>query len=196
MTFRHAAAAAALSLLALSACGSAPGPAAPADASPTPASSTAPASNIREPGSNDLAAENSAEGARAFLFHYFDLKSYALQTGETGALLERLEGADTEAAWAAATAKVYEDGGWILGGQPKVKNIFITSPEDAASGSTVTALVPVNPGAYTAFGADGGVREHRPFVPGGTVYSAAVKYADGAWKLTSLEETPGAELPQ
>ncbi|WP_247829302.1 hypothetical protein [Arthrobacter antioxidans] len=35
----------------------------------------------------------------------------------------------------------------------------------------VTALIPVNPDAYTEF-------------------------ADGAWKVVSLEETPDAELPE
>ncbi len=196
MTLIRTAAVAALSLLALSGCGSAAEPAAPADAAPTAASSTAPASNISEPASNDLAAEESAEGARAFLFHYFDLKSYALQTGRTAALLEKLDGAQTEAAWAEGTAKVYDDGGWILGGQPKVKNVLVTSAEDAAPAGGITALIPVNPGAYTSFGPDGDVLEHRPFAAGGTVYSATVMYADGAWKLTSLEETPEAELPE
>ncbi|MHA7263606.1 DUF6318 family protein [Arthrobacter sp. TMN-37] len=184
----------AATLLAVSGCGAAAGPAAgPESAAPSPASSSAPASNIRQPESNELATENSAEGARAFLFHYFDLTAYALQTGDTGVLLEHLDGAAAEADRAGRIAEVYEDGGWILGGQPKVKNILVTSPEGAAE---VTALLPVNPGEYTSFGADGKVLEHRPFTPDGTVYTAAVKYAEGAWKITSLEETPEAELPE
>lgn len=179
----------------LSACGTPAQPAAaPESAAPSPASSSAPASNIRQPESNDLVTENSHEGARAFLFHYFDLTAYALQTGDTEVLLAHLDGAAAEAERVDRIAEVYGDGGWILGGQPKVKNVLITSPEGA--GGAVSALLPVNPGEYTAFGAEGEVLEHRPFSPDGTIYTASVKYADGAWKLTSLEETPGAELPE
>ncbi|WP_159802670.1 DUF6318 family protein [Arthrobacter zhaoguopingii] len=178
----------------LSACGTPAQPAAaPESAAPSPASSSAPASNVRQPELNDLVTENSHEGARAFLFHYFDLTAYALQTGDTDVLLAHLDGAAAEAERADRIAEVYEDGGWILGGQPKVKNVLITSPEGAGP---VTALLPVNPGEYTAFGTDGEVLEHRPFSPDGTIYTAAVKYADGAWKITSLEETPGTELPE
>ena len=179
----------------LSACGAPSQPAAaPESAAPSPASSSAPASNIRQPESNDLVTENSHDGARAFLFHYFDLTAYALQTGDTEVLLAHLDGAAAEAERVGRIAEVYGDGGWILGGQPKVKNVLITSPEGA--GGAVSALLPVNPGEYTAFGAEGEVLEHRPFSPDGTIYTASVKYADGAWKLTSLEETPGAELPE
>jgi hypothetical protein len=182
--------------LVTAACGTPAQPAAaPESAAPSPASSSAPASNVRQPESNDLVTENSHEGARAFLFHYFDLTAYALQTGDTEVLLGHLDGAAAaEAERAGRIAKVYEGGGWILGGQPKVKNVLITSPEGA--GGAVSALIPVNPGEYTAFGADGKVLEHRPFSPDGTIYTASVKYADGAWKLTSLEETPAAELPE
>jgi ABC-type transport system substrate-binding protein len=188
------AAALATSLL-TAACGTPAQPAAvPESAAPSPASSSAPASNIRQPESNDLVTENSHEGARAFLFHYFDLTAYALQTGDTKVLLGHLDRAAAEAERAGRIATVYEEGGWILGGQPKVKNVLITSPEGA--GGAVSALIPVNPGEYTAFGADGKVLEHRPFSPDGTIYTASVKYADGAWKITSLEETPGAELPE
>jgi hypothetical protein len=171
----------------------APESAATKSAVPSPASSSAPASNIRQPESNDLVTENSHEGARAFLFHYFDLTAYALQTGDTDVLLAHLDGAAAEAERAGRIAKVYEDGGWILGGQPKVKNVLITSPEGDGA---VSALLPVNPGEYTAFGAEGEVLEHRPFSPDGTIYTASVKYVDGAWKITSLEETPEAELPE
>jgi hypothetical protein len=196
MSFFRTAAGAALSVLVLSACGNAEGPAAaPADA-PTPASSTAPAANIRVPASNDLMAEDSVEGARAFLFHYFDLLGYSLQTGETGVLEEHLAGAEAERKRAEGAVALYRDGGWILGGQPKAKNVLVTSPGDAAPGSEVTALVPVNTGVYTAFDADGEVLEHRPFDADGTIYSAVVRYADGAWRLVSLEETPGAVLPE
>ncbi|RJU01782.1 hypothetical protein D6T65_09715 [Arthrobacter frigidicola] len=179
----------------LSACGTPAQPAAaPESVVPSPASSSAPASNIRQPESNDLVTENSHEGARAFLFHYFDLTAYALQTGDTEVLLAHLDGAAAEAERVGRIAEVYGDGGWILGGQPKVKNVLITSPEGA--GGAVSALLPVNPGEFTAFGAEGQVLEHRPFSPDGTIYTASVKYADGAWKLTSLEETPGVELPE
>ncbi|MBJ2119560.1 hypothetical protein I6N91_01035 [Arthrobacter sp. MSA 4-2] len=192
--FRTAVLTAALLTVTVTACGTPAQPAAPESAAPSPASSSAPASNIRQPESNDLVTENSHEGARAFLFHYFDLTAYALQTGDTDVLLAHLDGAAAEAERVGRIAKVYEDGGWILGGQPKVKNVLITSPEGA--GGAVSALLPVNPGEYTAFGAEGQVLEHRPFSPEGTIYTASATYADGAWKLTSLEETPGAELPE
>jgi hypothetical protein len=91
---------------------------------------------------------------------------------------------------------IYDDGGWILGGQPKVKQILITTPADeVAEGVEVDALIPVNPDAYTAFDKAGEVEETRPFDPAGSIYSATVVYSDGAWKATYLEETPDAELP-
>ena len=93
MNFTRTAAIAALSLLALTACGTAAEPeSAPAD-TPSPASSSAAAANIVQPETNELAGEGTAEGARAFLFHYFDLKSYALQTGDTAPMLEYVDGA-------------------------------------------------------------------------------------------------------
>ena len=66
----------------------------------------------------------------------------------------------------------------------------------AVDGADVTALITVNPGAYTEFSEGGDVEEQRPFTPGGTTYTAVVVHAGGAWTVTSLEETPDAELPQ
>ncbi|WP_043444153.1 DUF6318 family protein [Arthrobacter sp. L77] len=199
MTFPRRAATAALTLLALTACAgtSATAPATPADASPSPASSSAAAVGIEEPATNELVGEASADGARAFLYYYFDVKAYVLQTGDDAALLEHVDGAAGEQAEAERLHAVYEDGGWVLGGQPKVENVYLTTPEeDVTEGADVTALVPVNPDAYTEFADDGSILTQRPFSPEGTVYSATIRCADGAWKVVSLEETPDAELPE
>ncbi|WDF34146.1 DUF6318 family protein [Arthrobacter agilis] len=199
MNLTRIAAGAAVTLLALTGCAgtSEQAPATPADTTPSPASSSAPAANIERPVTNDLVDDASPEGARAFLYHYFELKAYVLQTGDAAALVELTDGAAAEEAEAARLQAVYDDGGWVLGGQPKVKNVLLTTPEDEiAEGVDVTAAIPVNPDAYTEFSADGAITEQRPFSPDGTVYSATVRYADGAWKLTSLEETPDAELPE
>ncbi|MHA7239458.1 DUF6318 family protein [Arthrobacter sp. TMS1-12-1] len=199
MTFPRHAATAALTLLALTACAAPSGtaPAAPADASPSPASSSAAAVNIQAPATNELAGEASAGGARAFLYYYFDVKAYVLQTGDDTALLAHLDGAAAEQAEAERLNAVYADGGWVLGGQPKVENVYLTTPEeDVVEGADVTALIPVNPDAYTEFAEDGSITTQRPFSPEGTVYSATVRFADDAWKVVSLEETPDAELPE
>lgn len=199
MNFSRTAATAALTLLALTACAEASDstPDAPAAASPSPASSSAAAVNIATPPSNDLVGEATPGGARAFLYYYFDLKAYVLQTGDAPAMLEVLDGAAGEQAEAARLQSVYDDGGWVLGGQPKVVNVYLTTPEEeVAEGTDVTAVIPVNPDAYTEFAEDGSVSEQRPFSPSGTTYSATIRYTDGAWKVTALEETPDVELPE
>ncbi|MDN4612452.1 DUF6318 family protein [Arthrobacter burdickii] len=193
------AATAALALLALTSCaGTSESPAAaPSPAAPSPASSSSAAVNIQQPPSNDLVGDVSPEGARAFLYYYFDLKAYVLQTGDAPAMLEVLDGAAGEQAEAERLQAVYDGGGWVLGGQPKVENVYLTTPEEeVAEGVDVTALIPVNPDAYTEFSEDGSITEQRPFSPNGTIYSATIRYADGAWKVTALEETPDAELPE
>lgn len=199
MTFFRSAATAALALLALTACAapSSTAPGTPADASPSPASSSAAAANIKEPATNELVGKATADGARAFLYYYFDVKSYVLQTGDDAALLDHVDGAAGEQAEAERLRTVYADGGWVLGGQPKVENVYLTTPEeDVVEGADVDALIPVNPDAYTEFAQDGSIATQRPFSPEGTVYSATVRFADGAWKVVSLEETPDAELPE
>ncbi|WP_299169509.1 DUF6318 family protein [uncultured Arthrobacter sp.] len=191
------AATAAVALAVLTGCGeSTESAATPSNAAPTPASSTAPAQNVAEPAVNDLMSEPTAEGAKAFLHHVFQLKSYAQQTGDVEPLLASLDGAEAAVADAEAIKARYDDGGWILGGQPKVKQILITTEADeVAEGVEVNAMIPVNPDAYTAFNEAGEAEETRPFDPAGSIYSATVVYSDGAWKATYLEETPDAELP-
>ena len=191
------AATAVVALAVLSGCGeSTDSTATPSSAAPTPASSTAPAQNIKAPATNELMSESTADGAKAFLHHVFELKSYALQTGDVEGLLTSFDGAEAAVADAEAVKAVYDDGGWILGGQPKVKQILITTPaEEIAEGVEVDALIPVNPSAYTEFDAAGEVRQTRPFDSAGSIYSATVVYSEGEWKATYLEETPDAELP-
>lgn len=199
MNTMRIAATAALTLLALTACAGTPdaAPAPSADSRPSPASSSAPAVNIPQPAVNGLVGEATPEGARAFLYYYFDLKAYALQTGDTAALLELTDGAAGELAEADRLRAVYDDGGWVLGGQPKVKDIHLTTPEEEiVEGADVTAVIPVNPDAYTEFAKDGSISAQRPFSAVGTVYTATIRSLDGAWKLTSLAETPDAEVPE
>ena len=199
MRLARTTATAALALLALTACAgpSEQMPAATADTRPSPASSSSAAVNIGRPATNDLVGELSPEGARAFLYYYFDLKAYVLQTGDAAAVLELVDGAASEQAEAERLQGVYDDGGWVLGGQPKVENVLLTSPEeDITEGADVTALIPVNPDAYTEFAGDGSIAEHRPFTPDGTIHTATIRYTDGAWKLVALQETPDAELPE
>ncbi|WP_458115073.1 DUF6318 family protein [Arthrobacter sp. D2-10] len=191
------AATAVVALAVLTACGeSTESAATPAEAAPTPASSSAPAANIVQPATNELMGESTADGAKAFLHHVFELKSYALQTGDIEALLASLDGADAAVADAESIKAIYDDGGWILGGQPKVKQILITTPADeVAEGVEVEAVIPVNPSAYTEFDESGEAQETRPFDAAGSIYSATVVYTEGEWKATYLEETPDAELP-
>ncbi|TKV28432.1 hypothetical protein FDK12_07130 [Arthrobacter sp. NamB2] len=199
MNISRTAATAALTLLALTACAGTPEatPATSADTKPSPASSSAPAVNIQAPATNDLVGEATPEGARAFLYYYFELKSYVLQTGDSAALLQHTDGAAAEQAEAERLQALYDDGGWVLGGQPKVENVYLITPEEEVSeGADVTAVVPVNPDAYTEFAEDGSISEQRPFSPAGTIYTATIRYSDGAWKIASLEETPDAELPE
>ncbi|GAB3540835.1 hypothetical protein GCM10027403_31280 [Arthrobacter tecti] len=197
MKITKLAAVAAVAIAALTGCGeSTESPDSTSNTSPAPASSTAAAQNIAAPSTNDLMSEPTAAGAKAFLHHVFELKSYAQQTGDIEPLLASLDGAEAAATDAEAIKAIYDDGGWILGGQPKVTQIVITTPaEEVAEGTEVEALIPVNPDAYTSFDEAGEVQESRPFDPAGSMYSATVVYTDGSWKATYLEETPDAELP-
>ncbi len=190
------AATAAVALAVLTGCGESTDSASVPSDAPTPASSTAPAQNIAKPAVNDLMSEATADGAKAFLHHVFELTSYAQQTGDVEPLLASLDGAIAAAVNAEEIKAIYDDGGWILGGQPKVKQILIVTPADEiAEGVEVDAMIPVNPDAYTEFNEAGEMEETRPFDSAGSMYSATVVYSDGAWKATYLEETPDAELP-
>ncbi|KNC19694.1 hypothetical protein AC792_04765 [Arthrobacter sp. RIT-PI-e] len=198
MNFSRTAATAALTLLALTACAGTPA-SAPRPPPPPVPRRRAPRPRREHPaaGEQRLVGEVSPAGARAFLYHSFELKGYGLQTGDPAALLDSVDGASAEEAEAERLAAVYDDGGGGLGGPPKVTNVLLTTADDdGTEGSDVTAVIPVNPGAYAEVAEDGSGGEQRPFVPGGTVYAATIRHEDGAWHVTELEETPDVEVPE
>jgi hypothetical protein len=56
--------------------------------------------------------------------------------------------------------------------------------------------VPFMEDASTTVGKDGKVVDLKEWNPDGTVLTVKAQYADGAWHMLSVKETPDAELPQ
>ncbi|GAA1345800.1 DUF6318 family protein [Arthrobacter roseus] len=198
-TFAKFAAVTALAAMVLTGCGNdaAPGTVA-AEEGPQPASSTAPAINVERPETNELAGQPTLDGAKAFLYYYFELESYAQLTGDTTAMLESMDKAPQPAAQAKHINAVYDDGGWILGGTENIQNVFVIDPDASkiGEGVEVTVLLPSIPTAYSEFTKDGSVSDTREWSSKGTIHTAKLIFRGGEWRLTSLEETPGVELPE
>lgn len=198
-TLARIAAVTALATMTLTGCGNAAAPGTSASENgPQPASSTAPASNVERPETNELAGQPTLDGAKAFLYYYFELESYAQRTGDTTAMLESVDGAPQPVAQAKHINTVYDDGGWILGGTENIQNVFVIDPDAATIGEgvEVTVLLPSIPTAYTEFNQDGSVADTSEWSSEGTIHTAKLIFRGGEWRLTSLEETPGAELPE
>ncbi len=198
-TFAKIAAVTALAAMALTGCGNAaePGTAA-AETGPKPASSTAPASEVERPETNELAGQPTLEGAKAFLYYYFELESYAQLTGDTTAMLDSVDNAPEPTAEAEHINAVYADGGWMLGGKENIQNVFVVDPaaEKIGEGVEVTVLLPSIPTAYTEFDKDGSVADAREWDKNGTIHTAKLIFRGGEWRLTSLVETPDVALPE
>lgn len=181
-------------VLVLSGCGADAASEQSAPAKPVEASTTAPAANVRKPETNQRMSQDSAEGLASFTYYYFDAKNYALQTGDAQ-LLRGIAG-DCASCLAEADAieAVYDDGGWIVGGQPKALNVVPAGKQDKKG--VLSALVPFMEDASTTVGKGGKVVDSKEWNPDGTVLTVKAQYADGAWHMLSVKETPDAELPQ
>lgn len=190
----------AIAALALTGCGitgSESQPAAESSASsqnnrPIGASSEGPAQNVRVPQKTELLSEKSAEGLKAFTYYWISYNSYAQQSGETQKLQEL---SDEDCNYCSSEIemidKVYADGGWMAGGDPRVTNVY---PEVAKGGSRGTALIEYSETAGTIFDSEGNETSTiEPKEP--TVLTVQASFADGSWTMKSLEETPDAELP-
>ncbi|MEE1619847.1 DUF6318 family protein [Zafaria sp. Z1313] len=172
-----------LTALALTGCGAGE----PAAEAPT-------AKQVREPAVNELMKDETAKGLSATSYYYFDAVNYALQTGDTGLMLSVAADCAECAEEASAIEAVYADGGRIEGGQPKAQNVMALGEPDADG--ALSAVVPYMEDAKTVYAADGSVIEETTWDADGTVYTVQGRYADGAWSLVSLAETPDAELPE
>ncbi|MFD1211833.1 DUF6318 family protein [Arthrobacter sp. GCM10027362] len=183
----------AAAVLALSACGTDTASEQPAEAKPVPAGTQAPAQNVRPPETNKRMYQDSAEGLASFTYYYFDAKNYALQTGD--ARLMRGIAADCAPCLAEADEieAVYADGGWIVGGQPKALNVIVMGKQDRKG--ILSALVPFMEDASTTMGKGGKVVDSTDWNPDGTVLTVRARYAEGAWHMVSVKETPDAQLP-
>jgi hypothetical protein len=181
-------------VLVLSGCGADAAPEQPAPAKPVAASTTAPAQNVRAPETNKRMYQDSAEGLASFTYYYFDAKNYALQTGDAQLLRGIAEDCASCLTEADALEAVYDDGGWIVGGQPKALNVVPVGKQDKKG--ILSALVPFMEDASTTVGKDGKVVDSKEWNPDGTVLTLKAQYADGAWHMLSVKETPDAELPQ
>lgn len=184
----------ALTALALTGCGTAASESQsePGYEQPVGASSAGPAQNVRVPQETKLLTAKTAEGLKTFTYFWISYNSYAQQTGNT----DKLEGLSSEECSYCTNevdmiSKVYADGGWMAGGDPRVSDIFPKLPEGKTTG---TALVAYSETAGTIFNADG--EKISTIEPKeSTVLTVKASYIDGEWTMRSIEETPDAELP-
>lgn len=182
--------------VALVGCGSEAGSDKAADSNkPVPATTEAPAQNVRTPEKNDRMAEDTAEGLASFTYYYFDVKNYAIQTGEADLMREVAADCKSCLAEADSIEAVYADGGWIAGGQPKALNVVALAEAKDKEGN-LSAVVPFMEDGSTILDKDGEVVETKEWDSDGTTLTVTGNYADGAWSMVSVEETPDAEIPE
>jgi hypothetical protein len=185
-----------MAAVALVGCGSEAGSDKPAVSNkPVAATTKAPAQNVRTPEKNDRMAEDTAQGLASFTYYYFDAKNYAIQTGDAALMREVAADCDSCMAEADAIEAVYADGGWIVGGQPKAQNVVALDEAKDDKGN-LSAVVPYMEDGSTILDKNGKTVETKKWDSDGTTLTVAANYADGAWSMVSVEETPDAGLPE
>lgn len=192
----------AIAALALTGCGAAQSEAGTAadsssasaqDARPVGASSDGPAQNVREPMQTEVLGEQSAGGLKAFGYYWFDLHNFALQTGDTSRMIAAsAQNCEYCAAKAEDVSAVYQEGGWIAGGQPVVMNVY---PEVTEGEADATAVLEFSTRPTTVFNSDGEEVSAEDGVEP-TLLTIEATYTDGAWTMVSVTETPDAEVPE
>jgi Family of unknown function (DUF6318) len=187
-------AASAAAVFSLSACGAEEPKDQPAEPKPVPATTQGPARHVRVPEANQRMSQDSPEGMAAFTYYYFDAKNYALQTGDARLLRGVAEDCPACLAEADGIEAVYDGGGWIVGGQPKPMNVAAAGKQDKSG--NLSAVVPFMEDGSTTMDKDGKVADSTKWDPDGTVLTVKAKYAEGAWHMLSVKETPDAQLPQ
>ncbi|HET8795215.1 MAG TPA: DUF6318 family protein [Arthrobacter sp.] len=184
----------AIATLALAGCGTADSESASSAGNDRPvgASSEGPAQNVRVPQESEPLSEKSEEGLKAFSYYWISYNSYAQQTGKTDKLQELSSEDCTYCAdEIAMISNVYEDGGWMAGGDPRVTNVY---PDVAKGESTGTALIEYSEIPATIFDSEGNKKSTiEPKEP--TVLTVKASFDDGGWTMESIKETPNAELP-
>ncbi|WP_026534300.1 DUF6318 family protein [Arthrobacter sp. H14] len=184
----------AIAALALTGCGTADSESGSSAGNDRPvgASSEGPAQNVRVPQESEPLTEKSEEGLKAFAYYWISYNSYAQQTGKTDKLQELSSGDCTYCADEIdMIANVYEDGGWMAGGDPRVTNV---DPDLAKGESTGTALIEYSEIPATIFDSEGNKKSTvEPKEP--TVLTVKASFDDGSWTMESIKETPDAELP-
>ncbi len=160
---------------------------------PVAASSEGPAQNVRVPQESEPLSEKSNEGLTAFAYYWIAYNSYAQQTGKTEKLQElSAEDCNYCSNEIEMINKVYKDGGWMAGGDPRVTNIY---PEVAKGESTGTALIEYSETGATIFDSEG--QQTSTIEPkDATVLTVKASFSDGSWTMDSVKETPDAELPE
>jgi hypothetical protein len=140
-------------------------------------------------------AEDTPEGLASFTYYYFDAKNYAVQTGDADLMREVAADCTSCMEEADALEAVYADGGWIAGGQPKALNVVALDKAKDDEGN-LSAVVPFMEDARTTLDKDGETVETKKWDSDGTTLTVTANYADGAWSMVSVEETPDAEIPE
>lgn len=116
----------------------------------------------------------------SFSYYWFDVQNYVMQTGDAAPLQQLSDPACTYCNESAALLEaLYNDGGWMLGGQPKVLNVY---PAEAAADGSHQAILAYRADASTTYAKDGSEAASTPFQAKSTLMTIQAKYTGGAWR--------------
>ncbi|WP_325169863.1 DUF6318 family protein [Arthrobacter sedimenti] len=156
---------------------------------PSPASSAGPAANIPVPVKPALADENSKEGLEAFTKYWLELFSYGYQTNDWAPFEAVTDvGCTTCENLKAEVNRVYDDGGWIAGGQIRL-NSFNTEFIANTVGS-INSYVDVQQSGLVYFGQGGaqkGTSEEYP----STINVTIALWKQGRWIMLDFGSPEG-----
>ncbi|MDO6145302.1 DUF6318 family protein [Paenarthrobacter aurescens] len=148
-----------------------------------PADATGKAENVPAPVMPELAKENSKAGLEAFIGYWFQLLSYAYETGETAKSKElSSESCILCMDLVSGVATNYTEGRWLVGGQYQTPVIEVLWEPSAKA---QTAKVQVLQQQILYLNADGSNgREPAPAINDAAAFFA--EYSNGAWSTTDL----------
>lgn len=149
-----------------------------------PADAKGKAENVPLPVLPEAAKANSKEGVEAFARYWFEVMSYAYETGDVGPL-SKITGANCEMCEGVkrVVPKAYSGDRWVSGGlvsTPSVSSTFRPQPDQS-----IPVVVQVIQSKIHYWSSDGA--EYRePTETTNTGNVAFLRYIEGAWRLDGL----------
>ncbi|UKA63705.1 DUF6318 family protein [Arthrobacter sp. FW306-04-A] len=149
-----------------------------------PADSKGKAENVPVPVLPEAAKANSKEGVEAFARYWFQVMSYAYETGDVGSL-GKITGANCEMCEGVkrVVPKAYTGDRWISGGlfsTPSVSSTFKSQPDQS-----IPVVVQVVQSKIHYWGPDG-TEYRQPTEATNTGNVAFVRFVEGAWRLDGV----------